>query len=81
MRIKLPENFGSSISHEGETVEITPDADGCVDAEHGLAQALLIHGGKIAPDPVEENEKIDAQVGEAEDRVAALRARKQKASR
>jgi hypothetical protein len=81
MRIKLPENFGASISYEGETVDITPDADGCVDAGEGLAQALLTHGGSIAPDPVEENAKIDEQVDADQARIDALKAKKSKVAR
>jgi hypothetical protein len=80
MRIKLPENFGG-MSQDGEAVTLEPDADGCVDVEDGIAQALLTHGGTVAPDPVEENAKIDALAAEADDRIAALRAKKQKAAR
>lgn len=80
MRIKLPENFGG-MTYEGAEVDFKPDEDGCVEAPEGVAQALLSHGGTVAPDPVEENEKIDAQVGDAEDRIAAMRAKKQKAGR
>jgi hypothetical protein len=67
MRIKLPENFGG-LSYEGEAVELEPDADGCVDAPDGIAQALLSHGGTIAPDPEEHNAELEVQL-EAHDKA------------
>lgn len=80
MRIKLPENFGS-ISHAGTPVEFNPDADGCVDVEDGVAQALLSHGGTLAPDVAEANAAIDAELDANNQRAADLASRKQKGGR
>ena len=77
MRIKLPEGFGG-ISLDGSSVDLNPDADGCVDVEHEVAQALLAHGGTIAPDPVEANAAIDAEAEDLERKVLTLRSTKQK---
>lgn len=48
MRLKLPENFGG-LSIDGKPVKLTVDKDGCVDAEHAVANALLSHGATPAP--------------------------------
>lgn len=77
MRIKLPENFGG-LSLDGEPVELEPDEDGCVDAGEGVAQALLSHGGTIAPDVVEENARIDQEVEAHDQRLSVLTSKRQK---
>jgi hypothetical protein len=77
MRVKLPENFGS-ISHAGNPVDLTPDADGCVDVEDGVAQALLTHGGTIAPDVAEENERVEGELKAHDQRAVEITSKKQK---
>lgn len=77
MRIKLPENFGG-LSVDGEPVELEPDVDGCVDAPDGVAQALLSHGGTIAPDVEEKNAEVDAEIEAHDKRGEIIQAKRQK---
>lgn len=77
MRIKLPENFGG-MTYEGEAVEFEPDADGCVEAPDGLAQALLSHGGTVAPNVDEANAALDVELEQSDKAREILHAKRQK---
>lgn len=77
MRVKLPENFGG-ISYEGEAVELDADDDGCVDVGEGVGQALLAHGGTLAPAVEEENAKVDAEEAAHDRQRDLIQAKRQK---
>jgi hypothetical protein len=76
MRLKLPDNFGG-ISLNGKAVKLKADADGCVDAEHEVANALLSHGATpaLAPTPTNPDANPDANPDSHADAFADVTSR------
>jgi hypothetical protein len=77
MRILLPKNFGG-LSVNGEPVSLEADEDGCVNVGADVAETLLSHGGQLAPDVTEENERIEQELEANEKHREVIHAKRQK---